>query len=233
LKLWQSVYKGGNVLTTLDVRDGAAWITMDDGKVNAMSLAMLRDIEVQFENARRQGGPVVLKGRKGIFSAGFDLKTFERGRDASRQMVKTGVRVIQEMLAFPRPIVAACTGHAYPMGAFLMLAADVRFGVMGDWKIGLNEVAIGLAVPQFAVELARYRLAPAGVMRVSTGAMVGPEEAARLGYLDYVVRAEELDTAIRDEMRRLQKLDAKSYELTKERLNRPILAAIAEASAQL
>jgi enoyl-CoA hydratase len=105
-------------------------------------------------------------------------------------MVKSSVRVIERMLALPRPIVTVCTGHAYPMGAFLMLCADTRFGVPGDWNIGMNEVAIGLAVPQFAVELARHRLTPAGVMRASTGAMLKPEEAARLGYLDYIVCAE-------------------------------------------
>lgn len=221
------------MLTTLDIRDGAAWITLDDGKVNAMSLEMLREVEVQLENARRAGGPIVVRGRRGIFSAGFDLKTFKRGREASRHMVKAGVRVIEQMLAFPRPIVTACTGHAYPMGAFLMLCADVRFGVAGDWSIGMNEVAIGLAVPQFALELARHRLTPAGVMRVSTGAMFKPKEAARLGYLDYVVQAEDLDRAVREEVQRLQKLDMKSYELTKARLNRPLLAAIGEASVQL
>jgi len=97
----------------------------------------------------------------------------------------------------------------------------------------MNEVAIGLAVPQFAVELARHRLTPAGVMRVSTGAMFRPEEAARLGYLDYVVRAEDLDAAVHSEVQRLGKLDMKSYALTKARLNGPVLAAIREASTQL
>ena len=83
-------------------------------------------------------------------------------------MVRAGVRVIERMLALPRPIVTVCTGHAYPMGAFLMLCADVRFGVPGDWNIGMNEVAIGLAVPQFAVELARIdsrRQVPCGLQR--------------------------------------------------------------------
>jgi enoyl-CoA hydratase len=221
------------MLSTLDIGDGVAWITLDDGKANAMSLEMLSEIETQLEKASSASGPVVIKGRKGIFSAGFDLKTFARGPEASRQMVKAGVRVIERMLGFPRPIVTACTGHAYPMGAFLMLCADVRFGVAGEWNIGMNEVAIGLTVPQFAVELARHRLTPAGVMRASTGAMFHPEEAARLGYLDYVVRAEDLDAAVRKEVERLGKVDMKSHALTKRRLNGPVLAAIAEASAQL
>jgi len=221
------------MLTTLDIRDGVPWITLDDGNVNAMTLAMLREIEVQLENSARAGGPIVVKGRKGIFSAGFDLKTFARGREASQQMFKAGVRVIERMLALPRPIVTVCTGHAYPMGAFLMLCADVRFGVPGDWNIGMNEVAIGLAVPQFAVELARYRLTPAGAMRASTGAMFKPEEAARLGYLDYIVGVEDLDAAVREEVQRLGKLDMKSYALTKARLNHPVLVAINKASQQL
>jgi len=221
------------MLTTLDVRDGVAWITLDDGKVNAMSVDMLREIEVRLENSAEAAGPIVIKGREGIFSAGFDLKTFARGAEASRQMVKAGVRVIERMLALPRPIVTVCTGHAYPMGAFLMLCADVRFGVPGDWNIGMNEVAIGLAVPQFAVELARYRLTPAGVMRASTGAMFKPEEAARLGYLDYIVGVEDLDAAVSEEVQRLGKLDMKSYALTKARLNHPVLVAINKANPQL
>jgi enoyl-CoA hydratase len=219
--------------TTLDIRDGAAFITLDDGKVNAMSLEMLRELDARLESARSVGGPVVVKGRQGIFSAGFDTKTLARGPEASRPMVKAGVCLIERMLAFPRPIVTACTGHAYPMGAFLMLCADVRFGVGGDFNIGMNEVAIGLAVPQFAVELARYRLTPAGSMRLATGSMVKPEEAARLGYLDFVVGAEDLDAVVAGEVQRLKRLHTKSYEQTKERLNRPILAAIAAANAQL
>lgn len=217
------------MLTTLETRDGAAWITVDDGKVNAMSLDMLREVSRRLDEARPLGVPVVLKGRPGVFSAGFDLKTFARGPEASAPMVEAGVSLIEQMLAFPRPIVTACTGHAYPMGAFLMLSADVRFGVAGDWRIGLNEVAIAITVPHFAIELARYRLTPSAVMQASTGAMFGPHEAARAGYLDHVVDAGDLDRAVAAEIQRLRAIDMKSYEQTKPRLNGPILAAIAAA----
>jgi len=219
--------------SSLAIRNNAAWIVLDDGKVNAMSLEMLQEIEAHLEAARGTGKPVVIKGRKGIFSAGFDMKTFAQGPEASRTMVSAGVFLIERLLAFPRPVVTACTGHAYPMGAFLMLCADVRFGVSGDWNIGMNEVAIALTVPHFAIELARHRLTPPGLARLSTGPMFKPEEAARLGYLDYVVRAEDLDAAVIEEVQRLEKLDMKSYERTKARLNGPVLAAIAKASRQL
>jgi enoyl-CoA hydratase len=215
--------------TTLRVEDGTAWITLDDGKVNAMSFEMLREIAQRLEEARSAGGPVVIKGRPGIFSAGFDLKTFTRGPEPSQQMVDAGVRLIQALLRYPRPIVTACTGHAYPMGVFLMLCADVRFGVKGPWKIGLNEVAIKLTVPQFAIELARFRLTPPGVARLATAAMFDPESAVQLGYLDYVVESDELDTAVTNEVQRLRTFDWKYFETTKQRLNGPVLSAIAAA----
>jgi len=216
--------------TSVRIEDGAAWITLDDGKVNAMTFEMLREIEQRLDEARSSGRPVVIKGRPGIFSAGFDMKTFARGPDASLQMVRAGVSLIQTLLTYPRPIVAACTGHAYPMGAFLMLSADVRIGVAGPWKIGLNEVAIKLAVPQFAIELARYRLTPPGVAQLSTAAMFAPDVAAQFGYLDYVVHNEELDAAVSREVQRLKMLDWQSYEVTKRRLNAPVLSAIASAA---
>jgi enoyl-CoA hydratase len=218
--------------TTFESRDGAAWITVDDGKVNAMSFEMLSEIARRLDEAKAVGGPVVLKGRPGIFSAGFDMKTFARGPEPSLQMVLAGVELIQRMLAYPRPIVTVCTGHAYPMGAFLMLSADVRFGIAGPWRIGLNEVAIGLTVPRFAIELARHRLTPPGVGRVSTGAMVDPDAAVRLGYLDHVASADAIDAAVASELERLRKLDWPSYEATKARLNEPASRAIAAAAAE-
>jgi enoyl-CoA hydratase len=222
---------GAEMRTSLRMEDGAAWIVLDDGKVNAMSCEMLREIEQRLDEARPAGGPVVIKGRPGIFSAGFDLQTFARGPDASLRMVRAGVSLIETLLAYPRPVVTACTGHAYPMGAFLMLCADVRFGIAGPWKIGMNEVAIKLAVPQFAIELARHRLTPPGVARLATAAMFDPEAAAKLGYLDFVVDGAALDAAVLSEVERLKTLDWPSYEATKQRLNGPVRSAIAAAVA--
>lgn len=217
--------------TTLESRDGVAWITLDDGKVNAMSFDMLSEIARRLDEAKAPGGPVVLKGRPGMFSAGFDLKTFALGPEPARDMVLAGVGLIQKMLTYPRPIVTVCTGHAYPMGAFLMLSADVRFGVAGPWRIGMNEVAIGLTVPQFAIELARHRLTPPGFGRVSTGTMFDPIEAAHVGYLDHIHAVDEIDAAVERELLRLQKLDWPSYEATKAPINERVSQAIATAAA--
>jgi enoyl-CoA hydratase len=170
--------------TAVRIEDGIAWLALDDGKVNAMSTEMMAGIEAALDAAERAGAVTVLSGRPGIFSAGFDLPTFKRGLAATAEMLLAGARLIERLLAFPLPVLTVCTGHAYPMGAFLMLSADVRLGASGPWRIGMNEVAIGLTVPKFAIELARHRLTPPGFARITTAPMFAPDEALRLGYLD-------------------------------------------------
>ena len=114
--------------TTLEFDDDVAWITMDDGKVNVMSTALLGELAGRLDEARK-ARVTVLIGRPGIFSAGFDLGTLRRGSDATRDMMGAGIGLIMTMLAHPNPIITGCTGHAYPMGAFLMMSADIRYGV--------------------------------------------------------------------------------------------------------
>ena len=144
-------------------------------------------------------------------------------------MVRAGAQLILRLLAFPRPVLTVCTGHAYPMGAFLMLSADARLGIAGPWRIGMNEVAIGMTVPKFAVELARHRLTPPGFARITTATLFAPEEALRLGYLDRVLNADQIEGAAREEATRLRALDMSSFAATKARINAPVLYAIRTA----
>ncbi len=211
------------------IEDGIAWITLDDGKVNALSRERIEEIGGALDAAEKAEAVAVLRGRPGIFSAGFDLTSFQRGPQAGREMVTAGAQLILRLLAFPHPVLTVCTGHAYPMGAFLMLSADARLGLAGPWRIGMNETAIGLTVPKFALELARHRLTPPGFARIASAAMFGPEEALRLGYLDRVLAPEELAGAAAEEAERLRALDRPSFQATKARSNEPALQAIRAA----
>ena len=214
------------------VEDGIAFVTMDDGKVNALSADLLRELGAAFDEAERAGAVVVLKGREGVFSAGFDLATFQRGAEATLEMLREGAALIDRILGFPRPVLTACAGHAYPAGAFLMLAADVRFGAKGPFRIGMNEVAIGLTVPFFALELARHRLTPPGFARITTAAMFAPDEALRLGYLDRIVAPEALEGEVREEALRLGTLHPASFTATKARIHGRAREAIRHAAAE-
>ncbi|NNL66507.1 MAG: crotonase/enoyl-CoA hydratase family protein [Myxococcales bacterium] len=213
----------------LELREGVAWITVDDGRVNALSEGLLHELDRALDTAEAEGAIAVLQGREGIFSAGFDMKTFARGYDPSVAMVRAGAELVLRLLAFPAPVVTVCAGHAYPMGAFLMLAADVRFAAEGDFRIGLNEVAIGITLPAFAVELARHRLPPHAFARVATGPLFPPSTARELGFVDHVLPRDALDAAVAEELQRLAAIDRASHVATKARLNARAIGAIRQA----
>src|SRR5439155_141247 len=172
-----------------------ATITMDDGKANVMSLAMLNALHAAFDEAERDKTVPILKARGKHFSGGFDLNVFAKGSAEDQYlMLKAGAELALRLLSFPLPVVAACHGNAFPMGAFLVLSSDHRIAAEGNYRIGMNEVAIGLTVPRFAIEIARQRLTPAYFSRVvMTSEMLGPAEALTAGFFDRVVPADELE----------------------------------------
>jgi enoyl-CoA hydratase len=209
-----------------------AKIVMDDGKLNIMSSVMLRALSCAFERAEQDNAIVILtSGREGVFSAGFDTKILGR-KDLHEvyDMVKLGAELAARVLSFRTPVITACTGHAFPMGAFLLLASDIRIGADGPYRIGLNEVAIGIAVPTFGLELARHRLVPAYLQRTAlTGEMFAPREAMTAGFLDQVVSPEQLQATAETIAGALTKIDLPSHASTKHRLRRAAVEAVRKA----
>ncbi len=211
--------------------DSISHIVMDDGKVNVMSISMLEALHAAFDQAERDQTVVVLTGRGRAFSAGFDLKVLASGSAQEiHRMLKAGGELAFRILSFPLPVVIACNGHAYPMGAFLILAADVRLAAEGSYKIGLNEVAIGLTVPQFGIEVARARLTPAYFNRaVLTGELFAPSEAVMAGFFDRVVPAPELGAAADQVAEALSKINLAAHAATKRRARGPTIQAMRTA----
>jgi enoyl-CoA hydratase len=199
-------------------------VTMDDGKVNVFSFDMLRSLHEAFDQAERDETVVLLTGRPGYFSAGFDLNVLrEGGGEATRELLTLGATLAERILLFPAPVVAACPGHAFPAGAFLLMAADERIGAAGPFKLGLNEVRIGLTLPWFAIVLARHRLGPAHFDHATvTGTMFDPEEAREAGLLDTVVTTEGLDAAARAAADDLTTLDRRAHVGTKRRARQTV-----------
>lgn len=211
-------------LTAYDLADGIATITLDDGKVNALSPAMLGELAGRLDQAQEDDAVVLLTGRPRTFSAGFDLRCEP---ERWPEMLTAGARAAERMLAFPRPVLAACNGNAIAMGAFLLLAADVRIGAAGDFRIGLNEVAIGLTLPWFGIELARHRLTPPAFDRCTlTGALLDPPDARAAGFLDRVVEPDELAEAALAGARTLAGLDHAAHAATKLRVRERALAGV-------
>ncbi len=215
---------------TYRLEDSVASIVMDDGKVNVMSLQMTRALNAALDRAGADKAVVLLASRPGVFSAGFDLSVLGVGGDEARRMVIAGFELAERVLSFPAPVVIACTGHAVAMGAFLLLSGDVRLAAAGHFKIGANEVSIGLTMPHFGIEICRQRLAPAHFNRaVINSEMYSPDQAAIAGFVDRVVPAPELLSAALDAARTLGKLNMAVHTATKLRARSKALKSIREA----
>ncbi len=213
-------------------RDGVASIWLDDGKVNVMSTAMLADIASALDRAEQGAEFVVLRSKRpGIFSAGFDLKIFAAGGvEKSLEMVKAGAEIALRLMAFPLPTVGMMEGHAFPMGAFLLLSCDLRLGAQGPHRVGLNEVAIGIAPPGFAIELARSRLHPSWLSRtVTTSEMYEPDDALTAGLLDRVVPPEAIEAELDSIVATLRAIHRPSHAIAKKRLRQATMDAMRAA----
>ena len=177
-------------IVTYRFEDAVATIAMDDGKVNVMSLKMLAELNAALDRAVADHAVVVIGGRQGVFSAGFDLPTLRGGGADALAMLRGGFDLSERLLSFPTPVVMACTGHAIAMGVFLLLSGDYRVGASGPFRITANEVAIGLTMPRPAVEILRQRLTPACFNRALILAEpFSPDNAVEAGFLDRVVEA--------------------------------------------
>lgn len=169
-----------------------AVLTLDDGKANAMGHATLDAFHQALDRAEAEASALVVAGGAKAFSAGYDLAVMTESTESMQGLVAAGGRLLMRLYGSPVPTVAACTGHALAGGALTLLACDDRIGPAdAPAKIGLNEVAIGMPLPIFAVELARQRLSPRHLTAAVLGTVYGPEDAVAAGYLDRLVpRAE-------------------------------------------
>jgi enoyl-CoA hydratase len=166
-----------------------AVIDFDDGKANVLGHPAIEGLHELLTRSEDDGAAAVaIIGRPGKFSAGFDLAVMQSGPDQARDLLRAGADLALRVYTFPIPVVLGATGHALAMGAILLMAADVRIGADGPFKVGLPEVEIGMPVPEFAVELARDRLAKAHfVSAVQHAVVTDPARAVEVGFLDQVV----------------------------------------------
>ncbi len=214
-------------IVTYDHKEPVATITMDDGKVNALSLQMFSELNVAFDRAKTDGAVVVFTGREARFSAGFDLGTLTAGDADAATLLRSGFEMAERILSFPTPVVIACNGHAIAMGVFLLLSGDYRIGTAGAYKINANEVALGMTMPRTAVEICRQRLAPAHFNRaIILAEPYSPADAIAAGFLDRVVEASELQDAARNTAAQLATLNMDAHAASKLRARDGALKAI-------
>lgn len=221
-----------NELVKYRVDEGVGIISMDDGKANAVSQALLDGLTAALAQATKDDVVLVLEGRPGMFSAGFHMPTLTAKGPAAVAMLGGGFELVEKLLNYPKPVVTACTGHAIAMGCFLLLTGDHRVGAAGPFKIVANEVAIGLTMPRTAVEICRLRLtAPAFQRSMLISALFTPESALAAGHVHELVPAEQVSATAIATAKQLTGLDMAAFRGTKARVNGEALRTLREAVA--
>ncbi len=216
---------------SVERRDSVLVVHLDDGKANALSSSMIAAIGAALDQAESDDsiGAMVLHGREGKFCAGFDLSVM-RGGDISAManLVCDGGELVSRLYGSSIPVVAACTGHALAAGALLLLGCDVRVGADVDCKIGLNEVAIGMVLPDWAFNIAVERLSRRHLqLAVATARITDARGAVDVGYLDEVAAADAvLDVAVA-RATELATLNGRAYAGTVRALRGELLAEMA------
>jgi enoyl-CoA hydratase len=197
---------------TLSITDRIATLTLDDGKANAFGFAMMEAINTCLDEAEANADVIVLKGRPSIMCAGFDLKVMNNSPDDATQMVRLGGELLLRLFSCAKPVVISTSGHGIAAGGLLMLAADYRIGTQGEARYGLNESAIGMVLPPFGMDMARFKLNNQYLDASVVGAeLYLPDAAVRVGYLDEVVAPENLDARTLEKAQALLELDGKAF----------------------
>jgi enoyl-CoA hydratase/carnithine racemase len=199
------------------LEESIAIVDLDDGKANVVGPELIKFVNESLDRVGEdEAGAVLLRGREGMFSAGFDLAEFQKGAEQGIAMVKGGIELAIRLYSYPAPVVAACSGHGIAMGAFLLLSCDSRIGVRGDYKITLPETRINMEIPHVLQVLCAARLSPRHMTQALAQAQVySPDEAVEVGFLDSVVEADELDEVAMRTAQELAALPQKFYAANK------------------
>ncbi|MEG1039628.1 MAG: crotonase/enoyl-CoA hydratase family protein [Pseudomonas sp.] len=217
-------------LITYHLDDGIATLTLNNGKVNAISPDVIAAFNAALDQATQDRAVVIITGQSGILSGGYDLKVMTAGPKEAVSLVTAGSTLARRMLAHPFPIIVACPGHAVAKGAFLLLSADYRIGVEGPFNIGLNEVQIGMTMHHAGIELARDRLRRSAFHRsVINAEMFDPVSAVDAGFFDKVVAAEQLQETALAAARQLKKINMNAHKHTKLKVRKALLDSLDDA----
>lgn len=217
----------------LEMHRSVAVVTVDDGRANAYVPELFEALLDALDACENEAKAVVLSGRPGTFSAGIDVEFLMAGKGLAR-LLALGTQTLLRLAEYPRPVVAACTGHALTTGAAMLLCCDVRLGSAGNYKIGFNDVALGVPVTPMVYELAQMRLSARHViMACNTAHLYSPHSAVEAGFLDRVVEDDINAEALAVATSLAQRLHLKAFVDTRRLTCERLADVIVRTSADL
>jgi len=168
-------------------------VRLDSGKRNILTTTAVEELKDAL-SPDPEAPAIVLLGRTDGFCSGLDNASLAESQSSRDALLAAMGELLYEALAGPTRIVCGCEGHAVAAGAMLLLVSDIRLGVPGSYKIGFTEPRIGMPLPELPALLARERLDRRRLHDLTVlGRIVGPAEAAEVGFLDELVEADALE----------------------------------------
>jgi enoyl-CoA hydratase len=222
-------------IATLKKDEDISILTLNDGKANVFSAEMSKQVNECLDQVETEKGCLIITGKEGMFSAGLDLKTIQSGDvDKIMEMSTNAFKLLARIFSFPRPVIAACTGHGIALGTFLLCCCDYRIGVKGDFMLGANEMRTNMVIPIPILELIKFRVNNSHKYRAVLGAeMYTLEQAIEAGLIDEVVDPKDIMKAAKEKAKDLQTMGHPSYSITKELFIAEPMSKINEAMHSL
>ena len=215
-------------LATLTTEGDVSIITLDDGKANVFSSAMSSTINQLLDEVPNDKGALLITGRQGLLSGGFDLKTMTGGEAKDIiEMTVNGFKLLARIYGFSRPVVVASSGHAIALGAFLLCCADYRIGAKGKYLVQANEHRNNMSIPTPILEISKSRISKRHWHRAILNAEAYPiDQSVEAGYLDEVVDEGDLMKRAMEVATDLATLGHPHYQMTKDLDQKDILERI-------
>jgi len=218
-------------IATLSKENDISIIKLDDGKANAFSYDMLSQVNELLKKVPRDSGALVITGREGLFSGGFDLKTLATGdMEKITKMVQLGYRLLLELFSFDRPIVAAVSGHSIALGLFVTCSADYRIAIDGKYVCQANEVRNNMDIPTQIMEIIRARVNKKYFYSaVYHSDAYSVQDSIEVGYIDEVVSEDQFMKRVMEKAKELATLPHPFYANTKKTAQDDVRQKIADA----
>ena len=204
-----------------------AIVQINRPKANALNIALVHELIQAFDTVASSSSVrgAIITGQGTVFSAGIDVREMLRySEDQVDQFWESFANLIRDLSSFPKPLVAAINGHSPAGGCVLALTCDYRIMAEGDFRIGLNEVPVGIVVPPPIVALASYTLGPTKAARAFlNGTLFLPDEARDFGMIDETSPPDLVLSRAEKRLRAFLALPENAWRKTKATLRKPLL----------
>jgi enoyl-CoA hydratase/carnithine racemase len=214
----------------VNIKDKIAVLSLNRGRSNAINAEMVNELHQMIRNIENDDSiaGLILTGQNGFFSAGLDLiELYDYDEETIKSFWIDFLDLVTSLVSFKKPMIAAISGHSPAGGCVLALCCDYRIMAEGKFIIGLNEVPVGIIVPESIFHLYSFWLGQANAYRfLLEGKLLNTHEALTVGLIDEVVDPESILHAAERKMLSYIKLERNTWQQSKINMREDLLKKV-------